>query len=102
MSKSLLPLYVFQLIGGFGRSMLMTLLMSNAVKYVSSAQRSTAMGVYQSLYSFGMTLGPIMMGGMLDLTGSFVFAFSVMAVIPVIGLVWTAFSSFSAMAVEPS
>jgi MFS family permease len=100
MSKTLLLLYVFQLIGGFGRSMLMTLLMSNAVKYVPSAQRSTAMGVYQSVYSLGMTIGPIMMGAMLDLSGDFTFAFLVMAVIPILGLVWTARSSFTAITVE--
>ena len=100
MSKTLFLLYIIQLIGGFGRSMLMTLLMSNAVKYVPSAQRSTAMGVYQSVYSLGMTLGPVMMGAMLDLSGSFTFAFLVMAIIPVVGLFWTARSSFAAVAVE--
>ena len=100
MSKTLLLLYIIQLIGGFGRSMLMTLLMSNAVKYVPSEQRSTAMGVYQSVYSLGMTLGPVMMGAMLDFSGDFTFAFLVMAVIPVVGLIWTARSSFAAIAVE--
>jgi MFS family permease len=102
LSGSLFLLYIFQSIGGFGRSMLMTILMSNAVKYISPKQRSTAMGVYQSIYSLGMTLGPIMMGGMLDLSGSFLISFLFIATVPVVGLVWTLLSSFSALAVEES
>jgi cyanate permease len=47
-----------------------------------------------------MTIGPIMMGAMLDLSGDFTFAFLVMAVIPILGLVWTARSSFTAITVE--
>ena len=71
---SLYVVYLFQLIGGIGQAAAMTLTMALALGSVPQTGRSAAMGVYQSIYSLGMTLGPVMMGGLLDVFSSFGYA----------------------------
>lgn len=58
-----------QLLGGAGRAMLYTYLMASNPTQVVATQKTTAMGIFQSLYSIGMTLGPVVMGALLDTTG---------------------------------
>ncbi|MBQ3879039.1 MAG: MFS transporter [Oscillospiraceae bacterium] len=92
--KSVAPLYVIQFIGGFGKVLVMTLLMADAVKNAVPAVRSTAMGVYQSVYGLGMTVGPIVMGAILEKTDGFGPAFYFMAGASLLCAVWAFFSRY--------
>ncbi|KLU67854.1 tetracycline resistance protein, class B [Desulfosporosinus acididurans] len=76
------PIWFFplQMIGGFGAGILTAILMAIAVRGFDADKKSTAMGFYQSIYSLGITFGPIVMGILID-HSSKVFSFSVMAVI---------------------
>ncbi len=87
-------LYIMQFIGGFGKNIILTLLMADAVKNVSPAVRSTAMGVYQSIYSLGMTLGPVVMGTILERTQGFRPAFFFMAAASLLCTGWAFFSHY--------
>jgi MFS family permease len=51
-----------QLIGGIGRGLVNTLAASLAISGVADAERATAMGVYQALWSVGILLGPPLAG----------------------------------------
>lgn len=78
-------LFALQFIGGVGRNFIMTTMMAEAVSDIASVQKTTAMGIFQSVYGIGMTLGPILMGGLLERTAGYASAFSVIAVICVLG-----------------
>jgi MFS family permease len=57
------PLHV---IAGFASGLLVPSLMAHAVRYVDNDRKSTAMGFYQTVYCFGITLGPVLMGFLVD------------------------------------
>lgn len=88
-------LYVMQFIGGFGKVLILTLLMADAVKNAAPAVRSTAMGIYQSVYSLGMTVGPIVMGAVLERTEGFRPAFFLMAAASLLCALWAFFSRYA-------
>lgn len=67
-ANNLNSLYILQFLAGIGRSMVFPLLMSLCIKGVDNSKRATAMGFFQATYSFGMTLGPIVLGGIADVT----------------------------------
>ena len=87
-------LYIMQFIGGFGKVLILTLLMADAVKNTAPAVRSTAMGVYQSVYSLGMTVGPVVMGAVLERTQGFRPAFFLMAAASFLCAIWAFFSCY--------
>jgi MFS family permease len=67
-------LYLSQMACGFGRGLLMALLMGLSIKNFPAAKRATAMGVYQAAYAGGMFIGPVLTGviaGWLDLNTGF-------------------------------
>ena len=66
---NLFQLFGTQLIGGFGRGLVFPLLMAFAVTSVEERIKATAMGVFQSLYAFGMCAGPVMVGAVGDFAG---------------------------------
>ena len=94
--RTVAPLYAIQFIGGFGKVLVMTLLMADAVKDAAPAVRSTAMGVYQSVYGLGMTVGPIVMGAILENTDGFGPAFFFMAGASLVCAAWAFFSRYDA------
>jgi MFS family permease len=51
-----------QAVNGFGIGLLFPLLMSLSLQAVPREQQATAMGFFQSLYTIGMTLGPVLSG----------------------------------------
>ena len=57
---------VSQAVGGFGRGLEAALLMTLAVLAVVTAQRATAMGMYQAVYTIGMITGPVVAGVVAD------------------------------------
>jgi MFS family permease len=89
-STTMVGVYVAQGLSGAGRSLLMALTMAASSRNVPAELKSTAMGVYQSLYGIGMTLGPIVMGAFLDLSGSYLMAFGAIGIASVAGVVWSA------------
>ena len=65
-SNTVLPYFPLHVIAGFASGVLVSSLMANAIRYVDEGRKSTAMGFYQSLYCFGITLGPVFMGFLVD------------------------------------
>jgi len=63
---SMAGVYVAQAFGGLGCAAAVSLTMAFALQNMSPATRSTGMGVYQSIYSIGMTAGPMVMGALLQ------------------------------------
>lgn len=79
-----------QLLGGASRTLLYTQLMALCPARVEPGQKTTAVGVFQSIYSLGMTLGPVVMGWLLDATGSsYPTAFACVSAFAVAGVVWS-------------
>jgi MFS family permease len=66
---NMIQLYGFQFIGGFGRGLVFPLLMALSVKSVQEEIKATAMGIFQSLYAFGMFAGPVVVGVAADVAG---------------------------------
>lgn len=77
-----------QLLGGMSRSIMYTLLMAVAPAEIAPEAKTTATGVFQSIYSLGMTAGPIVMGRLLDASGSYSFSFLAMAGVALLAVVW--------------
>jgi MFS family permease len=65
-SHSVLPFFPLHVIVGLASGVLISSLMANAIRYVDKDRKSTAMGFYQSVYCFGITLGPVLMGALVD------------------------------------
>lgn len=55
-------LYISQMLGGFARGLVLPLLMGLSIRDFPADKRSTAMGVFQSLYGLGMFFGPLLAG----------------------------------------
>jgi predicted MFS family arabinose efflux permease len=60
--SNLFLLYVNQIVHGIGRGFAYSILMGFVFRLVSSDERATAMGIFQSIYSFGIFTGPIVGG----------------------------------------
>ncbi|MCD9023453.1 MFS transporter [Cohnella silvisoli] len=57
-------LAVTQMFNGIAQALYFPLLLSLAIRNFVPAERATAMGLYQSVYSMGMFLGPYLAGGL--------------------------------------
>jgi len=77
-----------QMIGGAARAIMYTLLMAIAPREIPAEAKTTATGAFQSVYSLGMTAGPMVMGAMIDLSGSYAVSFLLMGAAAVAGVVW--------------
>jgi MFS family permease len=62
MSSSLLMLAIAQAVMGLAQGISYPVLMGMSIERVSSAERSTAMGLHQSVYAIGMFAGPAFSG----------------------------------------
>lgn len=79
-----------QLLGGMSRTLLYTQQMALCTQTVAPEQKTTAVGVFQSIYSLGMTLGPVVMGWMLELTGNnYPTAFVCISAFAIGGVIWS-------------
>ncbi|MFB9273521.1 MFS transporter [Cohnella cellulosilytica] len=68
-TQSLGMLAFTQAINGIAQAMYFPLLLSLAIRSFATTERATAMGLYQSVYSLGMFLGPYIAGGLNSLGG---------------------------------
>lgn len=60
--STMLALYVSQMACGFGRGLIMALLMGLSIRNFPVEKRATAMGFYQAAYAVGMFIGPVLTG----------------------------------------
>ncbi len=65
-SRSVIPFFPLQAAAGLASGLLASSLMAYAIRYVDAGRKSTAMGFYQSVYCLGITLGPVLMGFLVD------------------------------------
>ena len=79
-----------QLLGGMSRTLLYTQQMALCTATIKPEQKTTAVGVFQSIYSLGMTVGPIVMGWVLEMTGNnYPTAFMCISVFAIAGVIWS-------------
>jgi predicted MFS family arabinose efflux permease len=62
-------LIAIQVLNGFGRGVLQTVLMALSIHSIAPQQRATAMGFYQAVYAVGMIAGPMVSGVLADNMG---------------------------------
>lgn len=67
--QSMGALYAVQALGGISSGLTFSMLLGQCVKGIPPDQRSAAMGLYQTVYGIGMTLGPVGMGVLIDWLG---------------------------------
>lgn len=86
LTTAMWQLYVIMGISGITNGALMALLMACAMENAKEGSRSTTMAVFQASYGVGMTLGPILMGVLVDHFG-YLSGYMSMAVLSVVGIV---------------
>lgn len=59
-----------QVLVGIANALSNSLLMNECVRGVSPGEKTIAMGIYQAIFSIGMTIGPMYMGGAIETLGS--------------------------------
>jgi predicted MFS family arabinose efflux permease len=59
-----------QVIAGVAYALVNSLLMSACVQGIPAGEKTTAMGIYQAVYSIGMTAGPVYVGRVLGTLGA--------------------------------
>ena len=62
-------LYLAQALAGISSGFTFAMLLGQCVKDIQPELRGAGMGLYQAIYGIGMTLGPILMGVMIDALG---------------------------------
>lgn len=70
LAPNIYMIYAAQIFGGFANATLFSMLLAGCIKYVSPEKKSTAMGFFQAVYGVGMTIGPVLMGRLVDVFGS--------------------------------
>ena len=88
--KSVWLILPAQLLGGMSRTLLYTQQMAMCTATVAPEHKTTAVGVFQSIYSLGMTVGPVVMGWVLDFTANdYPTAFACISVFAIAGVIWS-------------
>jgi predicted MFS family arabinose efflux permease len=85
-AKTLFGVYIWHSLSGLSSGILLSLFMARSIRYMPPEQKTTAMGIYQAIYSAGMMLGPVIMGYLLDYT-SFRYSYKIMSLICVCTLI---------------
>ncbi len=84
-SSEMWQLYILQVVCGIANGGLMSLAMACAMENAKEGCRSTTMAVFQACYGIGMTLGPILMGVIVDRFG-YMAGFLCIAALSVVGI----------------
>lgn len=66
-AQSLSMLFLLQAFQGFGYGLIFTVVTSWAVENIPEIKQSTRLGLFQSLYSGGMFLGPVLIGILIEM-----------------------------------
>lgn len=72
-----------QILGGFSSGILAAMLTSESIKEIDMEKKSSAMGFFQSTYSFGIFIFPIITGKLIDVY-SINIAYTVLTIISVL------------------
>jgi len=67
--RSMMQLYLCQVLAGVASGFTFAMLLGHCVRDIDPELRTAGMGLYQAVYGIGMTIGPIMMGVMIDAVG---------------------------------
>lgn len=70
LAKNIWVLLAGQIMAAVANALSNSLLMSECVRGVAPGEKTTAMGVYQAVYSIGMMAGPAYMGGAIEVLGA--------------------------------
>lgn len=65
-ARGIWSIYIIEFASGFVSSFALALYMSMAVRFIPEEKKSSAMGVYQSVYGIGVFLGPTISGLFID------------------------------------
>lgn len=68
-SQSLTQLFLLNILAGFASTLTFAVLMGQSVRDIPQPLRAVGMGFYQAVYGIGMTVGPIVMGLVIDKSG---------------------------------
>ncbi len=69
LADSLWQLFPVQILAGLSSTLTFAVLLGQSVRDVQRERRAVAMGFFQAVYGIGMTLGPVVMGVLVDRTG---------------------------------
>lgn len=69
LATTMLQLYACQALAGVSSGLTFSLLLGQGMRDIDPSLRSTAMGLFQTVYGLGMTLGPLLMGLVMDARG---------------------------------
>ncbi|MEM6159227.1 MFS transporter [Erwinia sp. P6884] len=102
-TSNMLVIYALQALAGFSFGMAFAAFMSLSVVNTTSDEQSTRMGLFQTIYSLGMFIGPVIMGVMMqhiNLASGYI----VIAVLCVVAVIMTPLSArwVYSRQVEPS
>ena len=87
-------LIVVQVVFGIAISMINVILFARAGRNLSGDQQMLSMGLFQTIYSIGMTIGPIVSGFIFEQSNeNFALTFFAIAAVALIGAVMAAFSN---------
>lgn len=67
--RSMNQLYLAQALAGMSNGLTFSILLGQCVKDIKPELRGAGMGLYQAIYGLGMTIGPVVMGLMIDALG---------------------------------
>lgn len=67
---NIIALFLVTALFGVGMTMILPFCFANAVSGVEAEKRGAAMGFYQSIYSIGMFVGPVLAGGVIEWFGT--------------------------------
>ncbi len=69
LAANMAQLYLLQIFAGLSSTMTFALLLGQSVRDIKKERRAVAMGFFQAVYGIGMTVGPMMMGILVDQAG---------------------------------
>ncbi|NLX82874.1 MAG: MFS transporter [Clostridiales bacterium] len=69
MTQNMTQLLVLQILAGSSSTLTFGVLIGQSVRDIKQELRAVAMGFYQAVYGIGMTLGPVLMGVLIDSQG---------------------------------
>ncbi len=84
-------LFVVQAFYGVGMGLILPITVAGAIRNIDPEKRGAAMGFYQSVYSVGMFLGPVLAGGIVQAAGyraNFFAMAGILAVGSALSLLW--------------
>ncbi len=78
-TSSVLMVLLMQLVAGIGQGFVLGPAMGSSVQDLPANLKSTAMGLFQSIYALGITFGPIVMGNLIEFFPNYTIPFALMS-----------------------